>query len=221
MSLSSAFASRPPLRYSNQCSVNYFSTIKSDHIFETSRSLPSSTAATNDISNTADINDDFSNSNNESSSPSLLEHYESLIESGEVTRDPHQIRALRELDRLREDCLTYLESPSFHNCGDINNNNNINGSGGSRGGKDNNSGWSIASLFSLTSSSWANPSSSNTKDAALSSSPSNQQHSLMTAGKPKGVYLHGGVGCGKTTRHLQLTTARTTSSKRYTFTNSC
>jgi hypothetical protein len=77
-----------------------------------------------------------------------------------------------------------LESPSFHSS-DENDINSVNGDGGGRGGEDSNSGlggWSIASLFSLTSS-WANPS-SNSK-AASSSENQQDQLMMMTAGKPK------------------------------------
>ena len=49
---------------------------------------------------------------------SVLEHYESLVNSGEVSNDIHQIRALTEfLDRLRDDCLGYINSPLFHEKG--------------------------------------------------------------------------------------------------------
>ena len=202
MICSSVTAARPPPCYNNhqQCNVVNFSTIKSsiDHKSETSSSpLPPSSAATKQqgITNINTSNED-STSNEES--PSLLEHYESLIKSGEVTRDPHQIRALRELDRLRDDCLRYSESPSFH-FDDSSNINGVNGCGG--GGRGNDNGWSLAScLFSLTTPSWSN---SSTEAAASSSSSSSgnqqqQQHQLTNSGKPKGVYLHGGVGCGKT-----------------------
>jgi len=101
---------------------------------------------------------------------SLLEHYESLIQSGEVTRDPHQIQALKELDRLREECLPY--------CKELNEKNNEKSSKSSNGNEES---WSMTSLFSLTPS-WANPSTGDTTKTE----------------QPTGVYLHGGVGCGKT-----------------------
>eukprot|EP00986_Skeletonema_menzelii_P014675 scaffold9978_cov117-Skeletonema_menzelii.AAC.2 len=195
--------------YKNQYSINYFSTAKSSMkdqeesvtISSSSSSPlePTSTARThaiipnkntNNISSTdnSDKSYNSSSSNNHkasSSSKSLLQHYETLIASGEVTRDPHQIRALRELDRLRLDCLKYVASPSFHSDGD----DTVN-----RG--ENDGGWSFASLFS----SWGNKTSTSSSTTASSSSSSlgsaNQQ--LSTEAKPKGVYLHGGVGCGKT-----------------------
>ena len=123
-----------------------------------------------------------SNNNNIESSSSLFDHYESLIASGEVTRDPHQIRALRELDRLRADCLAYIASPSFNS--NSANNNATSKSDGDSGG------WSISNLFS----SWGDDSSSSTSTASSGS----HQVQAATIDKPKGVYLHGGVGCGKT-----------------------
>ena len=113
----------------------------------------------------------------------LLQRYESLVQSGDISRDVHQIRALRELDRLREDCLIYLaetaetEAPpssSEQNERDANNGDSRSSAGSGDGG-----GWSLTNLFS-----WAN-----TSKESLTTTVTN---------KPKGVYLHGGVGCGKT-----------------------
>eukprot|EP00984_Skeletonema_dohrnii_P038001 scaffold40729_cov139-Skeletonema_dohrnii-CCMP3373.AAC.1 len=146
---------------------------------------PPPTAVEQAINNVNDTtNDDSTVSNNSIEASSLLEHYESLIASGEVTRDPHQIRALRELDRFRVDCLSYVASPSFH-CNDDDDNSSANGD--VNGGGD---GWSMASLFS----SWGANSASSSGNAAASSLGSHNEQSL-TAEKPKGVYLHGGVGC--------------------------
>ncbi|KAL9187059.1 hypothetical protein ACHAXT_010779 [Thalassiosira profunda] len=102
---------------------------------------------------------------------SLLQHYEALVQTGEVTRDPHQIVALAELDRLREECLAYLEETNIT---------------ADKGNTDNNGSddpWSMTGLFSMTPS-WANPSLTNATQ--------------IQRIPPKGVYLHGGVGCGKT-----------------------
>jgi len=123
---------------------------------------------------TVNIGDNGNSTNNEGSY-SLLEHYESLIQSGEVTRDPHQIRALKELDRLREECLPY--------CKELNKTSDS--SVASNTSQDNEESWSMTSLFSMTPS-WANPSASDVIKAKEHSTP------------PRGVYLHGGVGCGKT-----------------------
>jgi hypothetical protein len=91
---------------------------------------------------------------------SLLEQYEYLIQTEEITRDSHQMEALKELNRLREECIRYCENEKFDS--------------------DESSVSTIfTQLFSYTPS-WAN--SSTTEDPPL----------------PLGVYLHGGVGCGKT-----------------------
>ncbi|KAL7534585.1 hypothetical protein ACHAXR_005969 [Thalassiosira sp. AJA248-18] len=116
----------------------------------------------------------------------LLEHYESLIQSGEVTRDPHQIQALKELDRLREECLPYWEKL----LGAEKDNSQNNTSNSNSDSKEEDSSWSMTSLFSVTPS-WANPSIGDNNVATTM-----QQSSISPI--PKGVYLHGGVGCGKT-----------------------
>ena len=189
--LAASASARPPPCYRNQCSVNYyFSTMKSslDQESEGIVSSPLSVPREQTITSVNNI-DKSSSLNKATHSSSLLEHYESLIASGEVTRDPHQIRALRELDRLRVDCLKYVASPSFHD--------SDNGDDGNANGDGNESvGWSLArSLFS----SWSNNSTTSSAAASSSSSSSSPNQDLLsTNAKPKGVYLHGGVGCGKT-----------------------
>ena len=89
----------------------------------------------------------------------LIDKYQALVSSGEVSRDSHQIRALKELDRLREDILDPTNVPS-------------------EGDEDADSG-----QFSLSGLLFGSASSA--KDEASKS-------------QVKGVYLHGGVGCGKT-----------------------
>ena len=115
--------------------LNLFSTLKS---YAVEKTITIDTQSADD-----DCTDKSSSGNNESKS-SVLEHYESLVNSGEVSKDIHQIRALTELDRLREDCLSYINSPLFHESAtdndDIGSGSGNVGSGG---------GWSIStSLFS-------------------------------------------------------------------------
>lgn len=160
--LAASASARPPPCYRNQCSVNYyFSTIKSslDQESEGIVSSPLSVPREQTITSVNNI-DKSSSLNKATHSSSLLEHYESLIASGEVTRDPHQIRALRELDRLRVDCLKYVASPSFHH--------GYNGDGNANGDGNESGGWSLASLFS----SWSNNSTTSSAAAAASSSSS-------------------------------------------------
>ena len=95
---------------------------------------------------------------NAKSNESLIEHYNSMVQSGELSNDPHQIRALRELDRLRIECLSYL------------NREGSNISSEEQG---------LSGLFSFAPS-WSNP------------------NTIVEPSPPNGVYLHGGVGCGKT-----------------------
>ncbi len=93
---------------------------------------------------------------------SLLERYESLIQRGEITRDIHQLEALKELNRLREECMSCCDTDQAE-CNKV-------------------STIFFTQLFSLSSSpSWAD---------TTTVTP--------TPGLPRGVYLHGGVGCGKT-----------------------
>jgi hypothetical protein len=94
---------------------------------------------------------------------SLLEQYESLIQTGEITRDIHQIDALKELNRLREECISYCNKATNAQS-DLES--------------------SVSTIFSqlfLSTPSWAYPS-----------------ITTPSSGLPRGVYLHGGVGCGKT-----------------------
>lgn len=128
-----------------------------------------SSNANNGITVSVDESADSSNSNE-----SLLDHYESLIRSGEVTRDPHQIEALKELDRLRIECLPYST--------ELNNKEKEDGSSSSIERSEDES-WSMTSLFSLTPS-WANPSTGDDVPKQNQSSKS----------PPRGIYLHGGVG---------------------------
>ena len=90
----------------------------------------------------------------------FFKQYESLIQAGEITRDIHQLEALNELDRLREECIVY----DPEECSSI-------------------STIFFTQLFSLSSTpSWADPTTITTP----------------APGPPRGVYIHGGVGCGKT-----------------------
>jgi protein AFG1 len=86
---------------------------------------------------------------------SLIDHYNSLVQSSELSNDPYQIIALRELERLRSECITYLTTETSSQVEES------------------------TSLFSFTPS-WS------TTPSPIEVIP------------PKGVYLHGGVGCGKT-----------------------
>lgn len=90
---------------------------------------------------------------------SLIDHYNSLVQSSELSNDPYQIIALQELERLRSECIVYLASESRNTQVEEE---------------------QSTSLFSFTPS-WS------TASTSVKATP-----------LPKGVYLHGGVGCGKT-----------------------
>ena len=89
---------------------------------------------------------------------SLIDHYNSLCTTEHLSRDPYQIIALRELDRLRAECLEYISKD------------------------DDNIATAEAELSLLSFIAWSD----SQPDASVSKQP------------PRGVYLHGGVGCGKT-----------------------
>jgi len=90
----------------------------------------------------------------------LIDKYQALVSSGEVSSDSHQIRALTELDRLREDVLDPINVSS--------------------------AGDEVEEVrqFSLS-------------GLLFGSAPSGKDETSKTT-QIKGVYLHGGVGCGKT-----------------------
>jgi len=130
----------------------------------TKRCLSTGPTSTKELNRLLGMDDRFGPDREEG----LMDDYEYLVQSGEVTRDPHQIRALFELDRLREECIPYLEGIA----------NNAYTKSTEESIDD--ESWSMSSLFSF--------------------SPRRQlqQSSKNTNSPPKGVYLHGGVGCGKT-----------------------
>ena len=113
---------------------------------------------------------------------SLRGHYENLVRKGEIKHDVHQINALHELDRLRRECITYLkqldDAEEEENDDDDLINNTTNSSSGA--GKE--ESWLATSIFELSN---LTPIWSSNKQSSMSITP------------PR-VYLHGGVGCGKT-----------------------
>ena len=139
-----------------------------------------SSTSTKDVNRLLGLDEDFSSDDIANKKPdtridSLLEYYDSLVQSGEVTRDVHQIQALKELDRLRDECILYLNNQNnTATATTIDNNNSEEES------------WStLTSIFSLKSS-WSEP------------DQMSSNHNQLLNPPPKGVYLHGGVGCGKT-----------------------
>ena len=145
-------------------------------------SIRHSSTSTKDVNRLLGLDEDFSSDVTTTDKKpdtrinSLLDYYDSLVQSGEVTKDVHQIQALKELDRLRDECILYLNNQNNTTTTTIDNNNSQEES------------WStLTSIFSLKSS-WSEPTQEHQQT-------SNQ---LINNPPPKGVYLHGGVGCGKT-----------------------
>lgn len=144
-------------------------------------SIRHSSTSTKDVNRLLGLDEDFSSDDTTDKKPdtsiddSLLDYYDSLVQSGEVTKDVHQIQALKELDRLRDECILYLNNQNNTTTSTIDNNNSEEES------------WStLTSIFSIKSS-WSEP-----------ISQERQQNNQLNNPPPKGVYLHGGVGCGKT-----------------------
>ena len=144
-------------------------------------SIRHSSTSTKDVNRLLGLDEDFSSDvatkdkKPDTSLDCLLDYYDSLVTSGEINRDVHQIQALKELDRLRDECILYLNNQN-NTATTIDNNNSQDES------------WStLTSIFSLKSS-WSEP----TQERLQTS------NQLLLNPPPKGVYLHGGVGCGKT-----------------------
>jgi len=142
-------------------------------------SIRHSSTSTKDVNRLLGLDEDFDVSTTDkkpdTSIDSLLEYYDSLVQSGEVTKDIHQIQALTELDRLRDECILYLNNQNNTTTANIDNNNS----------QEEESWSTLTSIFSMKSS-WSEPISQERQSSNLNNPP------------PKGVYLHGGVGCGKT-----------------------
>jgi len=144
-----------------------------------SQSIRHSSTSTKDVNRLLGLDEDFSSDDTIDKKPdtsidSLVEYYDSLVSSGDVTKDVHQIQALKELDRLRDECILYLNNQY----------NRVNTTIDSNTSEE--ESWStLTSIFSLKSS-WSEPISQERQSSNLKNPP------------PKGVYLHGGVGCGKT-----------------------
>jgi protein AFG1 len=101
---------------------------------------------------------------------SMMARYDSLVQEGKVRTDLHQLQALEVLERLRKDLMTTEPSTST-----------------SRRKTTESPATSSSSLFGGlfgNSPSWM--------------SETTEPTPAKTRKAPKGVYLHGGVGCGKT-----------------------
>lgn len=154
------------------------------HQLSSPLSIRHSSTSTKDVNRLLGLDEDFSSDVTTTTDKkpdtrinSLIEYYDSLVQSGKVTRDVHQIQALKELDRLRDECILYLK----------NQNNTATATTSNNKSEEEESWSSLTSIFSLKSS-WSEPTQGHQQ--------SNNNQLLNPL--PKGVYLHGGVGCGKT-----------------------
>ena len=112
----------------------------------------------------------------------LVEMYEQMCREGGSARDEHQIRALTELDRLRFQLFQRYgasNSESGSGEGSSPDKSATEEGGGSGGGF-------FSNIFSSVSAFGGNSKSTDDAGGKLASLP------------PRGVYIHGGVGCGKT-----------------------
>ena len=125
--------------------------------------------------------------NNKTSSP-MIERYHALVrEEGSTVPNPHQLKALDKLEPLRLDLLQIEPNDSLPSLPHASPEQTSSGSSSSLFG-----GWFGSSTSSDTTSTASS-------DWLANSSKGTSTHSPTTTQKPIwGVYLHGGVGCGKT-----------------------
>jgi predicted ATPase len=102
----------------------------------------------------------------------LHSKYQQLVESGQLSQDSHQLHAINALERLRNDLFS--PSSSF-----INNHTTVSPA--------------AVAVASTNSSSW----SWWNHDTPAPTTTSTVSSFFSSSNSPRGVYLHGGVGCGK------------------------
>ena len=110
----------------------------------------------------------------------LVEMYEQMCREGGSARDEHQIRALTELDRLR---FQLIQRYGTSNSGSSDSSAST---ARDESTTEQEGGGFFSNLFSSVSAFGGSSNATGNKDDKLASSP------------PRGVYIHGGVGCGKT-----------------------
>ena len=103
----------------------------------------------------------------------LWDAYYEMLKNSDVHEDEHQTEALEALDRLRQDLMQYKPPVDIISSSSASNSANANSSSSAFGG------W-----FQMAS------------QAATTATTMAKSNAMKKA--PRGVYLHGGVGCGKT-----------------------
>jgi peroxisome-assembly ATPase len=135
----------------------------------------------------------FSNSQVSSSTSaplsSPLERYDELVKNGTITADPHQLAALDHLDALWHTLIKTNYSPPKPDENDVTNSNDST--------KSNSSSSGIGGFFSSFFGSGGSGSGSHDKDDKPIKKK-DVDSIERPSGAPQGVYIHGGVGAGKT-----------------------
>lgn len=139
----------------------------------------------------------------------LLERYESLIQTNEIKHDPHQIRALSELDRLRLAICPSLRKTKNDVDGGIKSGKQLDAEmdeglnffpltprAANIANETNNSGGGSSGVMSIFDGFLSWPMSDD--DDTTFQGARKKKNTQVPPPTPKGVYLHGGVGCGKT-----------------------
>jgi len=116
----------------------------------------------------------------------LVDRYEQMCQEGGTARDEHQIRALTELDRLRFQLFQRYGNSSSSRCTGPRANEKEDSTTSSTEAKEEQGGGFFSKIFSSVGAFGGDGTNNSNKDEIISVSP------------PQGVYLHGGVGCGKT-----------------------
>ena len=116
----------------------------------------------------------------------LVEMYEQMCRSGGSARDEHQIRALAELDRLRFQLIQRYRSGSTSGGSTTSSSANTAGDKSATEEEGGGAGGFFGNIFSSVSAFGGSNSATDDTGDKLASPP------------PRGVYIHGGVGCGKT-----------------------
>lgn len=137
----------------------------------------------------------------------LLERYESMIKTDEIKHDPHQVRSLSELDRLRLAICPSFRKPKNDDVGGIKNGKHLDAEmdeglnffpltprAANIASENNNSGGSSSGVMSIFDGFLSWPMSDDDDTTFHGARKKNAQVPPTL----KGVYLHGGVGCGKT-----------------------
>eukprot|EP00761_Pharyngomonas_kirbyi_P010296 gb/GECH01010316.1/.p1 GENE.gb/GECH01010316.1/~~gb/GECH01010316.1/.p1 ORF type:complete len:281 (+),score=41.13 gb/GECH01010316.1/:1-843(+) len=118
------------------------------------------------------------------STKSPMDRYQAMVEKGQVKEDPIQRKALEDIEHLFHQLCSYkpprISLEELQEQMKIENDPSVSSSKNTSNNAENNKSW-LSSLFNL----------------AKNQEPKSQQK-VVSQSTPRGLYLHGGVGCGKT-----------------------